>query len=60
MDKRIIRVQGIGVVTAEPDQATLSFDVETFRKEYRACINRLNQRVDHLRSDLESVDVERA
>jgi hypothetical protein len=58
VDKRTLRVQGRGFVTAEPDQATLSFDVEATRKEYKASINRLNQRVEHLRSDLESVAVE--
>jgi uncharacterized protein YggE len=52
---RVIKVQGKGRVTAQPDIVVLTFDVEEKAREYSECINNLNQRTAALRADIESV-----
>jgi uncharacterized protein len=49
---RIIKVQGRGIVSTEPDICILSFDVEDQRMEYSDCLSCLNQRTEQLRQEL--------
>jgi uncharacterized protein YggE len=52
---RIIKVQGKGKVAVQPDTVVITFDVEEKNREYKDCINNLNQRTTALRSDIEAV-----
>jgi uncharacterized protein len=49
---RIIKVQGRGVVSAEPDICILSFVAEAQTKEYSDCLSTLNQHTEQLRQGL--------
>ncbi len=49
---RVLKVQGKGRVSVEPDVATLSFDVETKAKDYADCVSSLNNNTAALRADL--------
>lgn len=57
---RVIKVQGRGNVSAEPDMVTLSFDVEATAREYAECLGKLNKRVDDLRSSMSASGLEKA
>ncbi len=58
--RRTITVQGNGLVSAEPDQVVLRFDVTGFDPSYGAAVEELNRRVDALRRDLEDADIPRS
>jgi len=49
----IIKVQGKGKVSVEPDMVILSFDIKEEAKKYLDCVNGLNQRTAQLRDDME-------
>ena len=49
---RVVRVQGKGRVSTEPDICVLSFSVEELTKEYGDCMSNLNQRTEQLRKGL--------
>ena len=57
---RTIKVQGKGNVNAEPDQVTLSFSIDVLVPDYAGCLNALNDQVDELRQNLNSVGVDQA
>jgi uncharacterized protein YggE len=52
---RVIKVQGKGRVAVQPDTVIITFDVEEKAREYKDCINNLNQRTTALRSDIKTV-----
>lgn len=54
---RVVRVQGRGKVSTEPDICILSFDVEMVTKEYGDCMNNLNQRTNQLRQSLSASEI---
>ena len=56
---RMVRVQGRGYVSAEPDIVTLSFQVEVKAWEYAECLRELNERTEELRAGIESAGVDR-
>lgn len=49
---KILKVQGQGNVTTEPDMVTLSFNVEAESMEYATCVNNLNQQTEDLRNNI--------
>lgn len=51
---RVVRVQGKGKVSTEPDICILSFEVEEQTEEYGDCLSNLNQRTEQLRQGLRS------
>lgn len=56
---RTLTVKGRGLVSADPDLVVLVFDVGGSDRSYAASIEKLNERVEALRRDLETVNVER-
>jgi uncharacterized protein YggE len=60
MEKRVIRVQGEGKVSVEPDLAVLTFSVQVKHPEYAGCSNALNANVARLRRDLAACGIESA
>jgi uncharacterized protein len=56
---RVLKVQGKGQVSLEPDMLTLSFDVETKARDYEACLNTLNARAEDLRRSMLASGLER-
>lgn len=58
--QRRLTVRGRGVASAEPDLVVLSFGVLGRDPSYSAAVEKLNERVEALRSDLEAVGVDRA
>jgi uncharacterized protein YggE len=52
---RVIKVQGKGRVTVQPDTVVITFDVEEKAREYKDCLNNLNQKTTMLRSDIEAI-----
>ena len=59
MNPQVLRVQGKGTVSAEPDEVVLSFYIGRQSPDYTATINSLNEHVEILRSDLEKVNIPR-
>jgi uncharacterized protein YggE len=49
---RLLKVQGKGHVSIEPDMVTVSFDVETKVKDYEECLRTLNMRAEDLRQSM--------
>ena len=58
MNQRVISVQGRGTATAEPDLVQLSFSISVMDQEYDGAIAGLNDRVNQLRQDVATVDVD--
>ena len=58
MNQRVISVQGRGTATAEPDLVQLSFNISVMDQEYDGAIAGLNDRVNRLRQDVATVDVD--
>jgi uncharacterized protein len=58
MNQRVISVQGRGTVRAEPDLVQLSFSISVLDQEYDVAMARLNDRVNQLRQDVATVDVD--
>ena len=58
MNQRVISVQGRGTATAEPDLVQLSFNISVMDQEYDGAIAGLNDRVNQLRQDVATVDVD--
>jgi uncharacterized protein len=52
---RVIKVQGKGRVAVQPDTVVITFDVDEKAKEYKDCLNNLNQKTNMLRSDIEAI-----
>ena len=59
MDKRILRVQGVGRVETKPDLVVISFEIDSLDFDYGNAINKLNEKVNTLRSDLKEVGIDR-
>ena len=57
---RVLKVQGKGRVTTEPDIVTLSFQVETRAMDYAACLTDLNSRTEELRAGMKAAGINRA
>jgi uncharacterized protein YggE len=57
---RLLKVQGKGQVTAEPDMVTVSFDVEVKVRDYEECLRTLNTRADDLRQSMATSGLNRA
>ncbi len=57
---RLLKVQGKGYVTTEPDMVTLSFDVEVKVRDYEECLRTLNARADDLRQSMTASGLARA
>lgn len=57
MNTRIptIQIEGRGIASAAPDQVTLAFQILEKTRDYTHCLQRLADRVHHLRADLMSV-----
>ena len=49
---RLLKVQGKGHVSIEPDMVTVSFDVETKVRDYEECLRTLNSRAEDLRQSM--------
>ena len=56
---RILRVQGKGNVSKEPDMVTLSFEVESLSMDYEESLNNLNAQVEDLRKNMEASGLDR-
>ena len=59
MNPQVLRVQGKGKVSAEPDEVVLSFRVARQNSDYTAALNSLNEHVETLRCDLGKVNIPR-
>ncbi len=57
---RLLKVQGKGYVTTEPDMVTLSFNVEAKVRDYEDCLRALNSRADDLRQSMSASGLARA
>ncbi len=57
---RLLKVQGKGQVTTEPDMVTLSFDVVAKVRDYGECLRTLNARADDLRQSMAASGLSRA
>ncbi len=57
--RQTVTVRGRGTASAEPDLVVLAFGIIGRDFTYSAAVEKLNERVEDLRSDLEAVDVER-
>ena len=51
---RVLKVQGKGQVSVEPDMVTLSFDVENTDCDYAECLQGLNRRTEDLRRNMKA------
>ena len=58
MNKKLMTVNGIGKVTAPPDQAVINFLINNFDIEYGSCIQILNQKVDEFFQSLKAIGVQ--
>jgi uncharacterized protein YggE len=56
---RVLKVQGKGRISVEPDLVTLSFDVATSAKEYAVCLCDLNVRAEDLRVSMAAAGLDR-
>ena len=50
-ERKVLRVEGRGVVSADPDQVVLTFGVEGLDESYGVAVDELNRRVEALRGD---------
>jgi hypothetical protein len=57
---RVLKVQGKGRVSIEPDLVTLSFEVETQAMDYEECLRGLNARAEDLRASMTAAGLDRA
>ncbi|MCX6875326.1 MAG: SIMPL domain-containing protein [Verrucomicrobia bacterium] len=57
---RLLKVQGKGRVSVEPDLVTLSFEVETKAGDYAECLQNLNARAEDLRASMTAAGLDRA
>ena len=57
---RLLKVQGKGHVSVEPDLVTLSFDVSIQAKDYAQCLDALNARTEDLRKSMADSGLNRA
>lgn len=57
--RRTLTVRGRGTASAEPDLVVLAFGIAGRDLSYATAVEKLNERVEALRSELESVGVER-
>lgn len=57
---RILKVQGKGHVSVEPDLVTLSFEVDTTAKDYAECLRKLNEQTEDLRASMTAAGLGRA
>lgn len=57
--RRTLIVRGRGTASAEPDLVVLAFQIEAQDHSYATAVEALNERVEALRSELESIGVER-
>lgn len=57
---RMMKVQGKGHVTTEPDIVTLSFDVEVKLEDYEDCLRTLNARAEDLRQSMIASGLDKA
>jgi uncharacterized protein YggE len=57
---RVLKVQGKGRVSVEPDLVTLSFKVETKARDYAECLRNLNARAEDLRASMTAAGLNRA
>lgn len=55
----LLKVEGRGRATAEPDTVEMSFEVQTQASKYTAAFEELNRRTESLRASLQSAGVER-
>ena len=51
-ERKVLRVEGRGVVSADPDRVVLTFGVEGRDGSYGVAVDELNRRVEALRGDL--------
>ena len=51
-DRKVLRVEGRGVASADPDRVVLTFGVEGGDESYGIAVDELNRRVEALRGDL--------
>ena len=56
---RLLKVQGKGRVSVEPDLVTLSFEVETKTSDYVECLQNLNARAEDLRASMTAAGLDR-
>lgn len=54
-----ISVKGVGNVSLPPDMTVITFEMNSFSREYTAAVEDLNERVAELREKLSSVDIDR-
>jgi uncharacterized protein len=59
MTDRNIRVRGSAEVSATPDWVVIYFDIESRQYSYTECMNQLNQKTEHLRTELQKVGFEK-
>src|ERR1051325_9892586 len=59
MNERLMRVQGTASVEAVADETILSFSLSAKDWAYEKAVRRLNELLEHLRTDLEAVAVQR-
>ena len=57
---RLMKVQGKGYVSAEPDMVTLSFGVESKARDYEESVRNLNARAEDLRASMSASGLDRA
>lgn len=57
---RVLKVQGKGRVSVEPDLVTLSFEVEVSDPDYAKCLGNLNERAEDLRASMTAAGLNRA
>jgi hypothetical protein len=57
---RLLKVQGKGSVSTEPDMVTLSFNVEVEVWEYEECLRTLNARAEELRQSMVASGLDKA
>jgi uncharacterized protein YggE len=57
---RLLKVQGKGHVTTEPDMVTLSFDVESKERDYEESVRNLNMRAEDLRGSMSASGLDKA
>lgn len=54
-----ISVKGVGNVSLPPDVTVITFEMNSFHREYTAAVEGLNERVAELREKLSGVDIDR-
>lgn len=59
MNDRSIRVRGSAKVSAAPDWVVILFDIESRQYSYADCMAQLNEKTEHLRTELQKVGLEK-